>query len=152
VAPDPAVGEHHDPLRHARGDIQVVGHGQGRDLLLGELREEAAQEVAARERVEAGEALVQQEQAWRLAQRGHEQRARGLAAREGLEASLQRDLPLLGEARDARGVPARVLVLADGRIKRHGTLEEILESDEEPARVARGLLGVLDRTREEVAA
>jgi len=46
----------------------------------------------------------------------------------------------------------RVMVLSDGRIRRHGTLEEILESDEEPARVARGLLGVLDRTREEVAA
>ena len=52
----------------------------------------------------------------------------------------------------------RVLVLADGRVKCHGTLAEILEVEEEPARVARGLLQVLERPaeieegKEEVAA
>ena len=39
----------------------------------------------------------------------------------------------------------RVLVLADGRVKCHGTLEEVLRVEEEPARVARGLLQVLER-------
>lgn len=51
----------------------------------------------------------------------------------------------------------RVLVLADGRVKCHGTLEEILQVEAEPARVARGLLRALERDAktagsEEVAA
>lgn len=51
----------------------------------------------------------------------------------------------------------RVMVLSDGRVKCHGTLEEVLKVEEEPARVARGLLQVLERTggivqdKEEVA-
>lgn len=40
----------------------------------------------------------------------------------------------------------RVLVLADGRIRRQGTLEEVLEIPEESGRIARGLLRVLEET------
>jgi len=51
----------------------------------------------------------------------------------------------------------RVLVLADGRVQREGTVAEVLQAEEEPARVARQLLGLMDRVRhgrehEEVAA
>src|SRR5262249_31724097 len=67
------------------------------------------EEIAARERVEAGEALVEQEQARRLRERGDEQRAGGLAAREVLEGALERDLPGLREALGALRAPARVL-------------------------------------------
>lgn len=38
----------------------------------------------------------------------------------------------------------RVMVLADGKIQRHGTLDEVLKTEEEPARIARGLLRVLE--------
>lgn len=40
----------------------------------------------------------------------------------------------------------RVLVLADGRIARQGTVEEVLETSEESGRIARGLLRVLEET------
>lgn len=40
----------------------------------------------------------------------------------------------------------RVMVLADGRIHRHGTLEEILAPEGESARIARGLLRVLEES------
>ena len=43
----------------------------------------------------------------------------------------------------------RVLVLSDGKIRKSGTVEEVLKVDEEPARVASQLLGLLDRTRKE---
>lgn len=46
-----------------------------------------------------------------------------------------------------------VLVLGDGRIRSQGTLASVLEVEEEPARVARQLLGLPDRSRgSEVAA
>lgn len=53
----------------------------------------------------------------------------------------------------------RVIILADGRVKLQGSLEEVLRVDDEPARLARGLLRVLEepapfsrKTDEEVAA
>jgi ABC-2 type transport system ATP-binding protein len=42
----------------------------------------------------------------------------------------------------------RVLVLADGRITRSGTLEEVLGEEETPARVPQGLLGLLEESRQ----
>jgi ABC-type multidrug transport system ATPase subunit len=43
----------------------------------------------------------------------------------------------------------RVMVLADGKIRRHGTVEEVLRVDEEASRVASQLLGVLERVRQD---
>lgn len=44
----------------------------------------------------------------------------------------------------AARIAERVLVLRDGRIRTQGSLEEVLRTEEEPARVARGLLRVLE--------
>jgi ABC-type multidrug transport system ATPase subunit len=53
----------------------------------------------------------------------------------------------------AARIAERVLVLANGRVRTQGTVAEVLQVDEEPARVASQLLGLLDRSREkEVAA
>ncbi|MEQ1894372.1 MAG: hypothetical protein ABL998_17670 [Planctomycetota bacterium] len=106
---DLAVGEHEHALGHARGDVEVVGHEQGRDFLARELAEERAQEIAARDGVEAREALVEQQELRRLRQRGGEHRARGLAAREVLERALERHVPVLGERERALVAPGRVL-------------------------------------------
>ena len=74
----------------------------------------------------------------------------------------EQELPVLAVTHDldvAARMAERVLVLADGRVKRQGTLEEVLEVEEEPARLARGLLRVLEEsaapvknTEKEVAA
>jgi ABC-type multidrug transport system ATPase subunit len=52
----------------------------------------------------------------------------------------------------AARIAERVLVLANGRIRSQGTVEEVLRVDDEPARVASQLLGLLERKKEEVAA
>jgi len=53
----------------------------------------------------------------------------------------------------AARIAERVLVLANGRIRSQGSVEEVLRVDDEPARVASQLLGLLERTsKQEVAA
>jgi ABC-2 type transport system ATP-binding protein len=68
----------------------------------------------------------------------------------------EREIPTLAVTHDldvAARIAEHVLVLSGGRIQRHGTLEEVLKTEEEPARVASGLLGLLERVHgEEVAA
>ncbi len=53
----------------------------------------------------------------------------------------------------AARIAERVMVLANGRIQTQGTVAEVLKVDEEPARVASQLLGLLERNKQaEVAA
>ena len=65
-------------------------------------------------------------------------------------------IPTLAVTHDldvAARIAERVLVLAGGRIRRQGTVAEVLASEEEPRRVAGELLGLLERVRHaEVAA
>jgi ABC-type multidrug transport system ATPase subunit len=49
----------------------------------------------------------------------------------------------------AARIAERVMVLAGGRIQRHGTVAEVLQLEEEPARVSGQLLGLLARVKEE---
>ncbi|HEX6884480.1 MAG TPA: ABC transporter ATP-binding protein [Planctomycetota bacterium] len=59
----------------------------------------------------------------------------------------EHEIPTLAVAHDldvAARLAERVMVLSEGRIRRHGTLEEVLELDGESARVARGLLRTLE--------
>lgn len=65
----------------------------------------------------------------------------------------EQEIPTLAVTHDldvAARMAERVMVLADGRVKCHGTLEEVLRVEEEPARVARGLLQVLERPEKNV--
>ena len=71
----------------------------------------------------------------------------------------EREIPTLAVTHDldvAARVADNVLVLADGKVKLHGSLEEVAQVDEESGRLARGLLRALDRvaspTSEEVVA
>jgi len=61
----------------------------------------------------------------------------------------EHEIPTLAVTHDldvAARMAARVMVLSEGRIRRHGTLEEVLELDGESARVAKGLLRVLEES------
>lgn len=51
----------------------------------------------------------------------------------------------------AARVAEQVLVLAEGRIRTQGSLAEVLQADEESARVSSKLLGLLERAREVAA-
>jgi len=61
-----------------------------------------------------------------------------LAERQIATLAVTHDLDL------AARMAERVMVLAEGRIRCHGSLEEVLQTEEEPSRVARGLLRVLE--------
>ncbi len=71
----------------------------------------------------------------------------------------EHEIPTLAVTHDldvAARIAERVVILADGRVKLQGSLEEVLRVEEEPARTARGLLRVLEesgsRRSEEVVA
>jgi ABC-2 type transport system ATP-binding protein len=74
----------------------------------------------------------------------------------------EREIPTLAVTHDldvAARMAERVIILADGRVKLQGSLEEVLRVDHESARLARGLLRAMEepaapfsRTSEEVAA
>lgn len=63
-----------------------------------------------------------------------------LAEQEIATLAVTHDLDVAGRLAE------HVMVLADGRIRRHGTLEEVLATEGQTGRVARGLLRVLEDT------
>ena len=52
----------------------------------------------------------------------------------------------------AARIAERVMVLADGRVKEQGTVEEVLQVDEEAARLSSRMLSLLEHAREEKVA
>ena len=137
VEPHVPVAEQHDAVADALDVAQHAGRDDDRRAGLGRALHQQAQELAAREGIEARERLVEQDQRRALAERQREREPRPLARREHGDARLGR------RAREQFGGER----LIPARVRRAREVEHLADAE---AAVERRALGDVADVRERV--